>query len=167
MADKNSETNAKMARVCPELASEYARFPLHNKAWMSPKAKGPKDIPLWVSAPKGSPMKMDHVHGAGPKGWGYYHLLTRDSYHILYARLTNEMPACCCAMNAAARKEMSDWDDVKTIVYNRSVASIPDDDQAMRDAISLAQGEAQVHYHMEQNFQLATGMGMHGSAPGL
>jgi hypothetical protein len=77
------------------------------------------------------------------------------------------MPGCCCALNAAARKEMSDWDDVKTIVYNRSIASIPDDDQAKKDAISDAQGVAHGHYQMEQNFQLAVGMGMHGSAPGL
>ena len=62
---------------------------------------------------------------------------------------------------------MSDWDDVKTIVYNRSVARIPDDVQAKKDAISIAQGEAQSHYHAEQNFQLAVGVGMHASAPGL
>jgi hypothetical protein len=158
--NKHAEINAKMARICPELASEYARYPLHNKAWMRPNANGPKDVPLWISAPKGSSsLKLDYVHGAGPRGWGYYHLLTRDSYVSLYARITNEMPACgCCALNATARKEVSDWDDVKTIVYNRSIATIPDDDQAKRDAISLAQGEAQGHYHMEQNFQLAVGM---------
>ena len=158
MSDKNAQINAKMARVCPELASEYAKYPLAMKAWMSPGAKGPKDAPMFIAGPRGSPMKMDHVHGAGPKGWGYYHLLTRDSYINLYARLTNETPLCCCGFSAQARTEMSEWDDVKTIVYNRSVARIPDDVQGKKDAISLAQGEAQGHYHAEQNFQLAVGV---------
>ncbi|CAB9500074.1 expressed unknown protein [Seminavis robusta] len=159
MADKNAKINAKMARVCPELASEYARYPLQMKSWVSPDAMGPNKNPCWISAPRGTTeRKDDYAFGAGKKGWGYYHLLTRDSYTILYARLTNEMPGCCCAFSAEARRQMSDWDDVKTIVYNRSVATIPDDAQAKKDAIRLAQGVAQAHYHEGQNFQLAVGV---------
>ena len=29
--DRDAETNAKMARVCPELASRYAKYPLQRK----------------------------------------------------------------------------------------------------------------------------------------
>jgi len=159
MGDKIAETNAKMVRFCPELASQYAKYPLQGKQWMNPSAKSPKGDPLFISAPKGSALKMDYAHGAGRKGWGYYHMSTVDSYKILYARLTMEMPGgCCCAVTPSAMKEVSEWDDVKTICYNRSVASIPDDVQAKKDAISIAQGVAQAHYHEGQNFQLAVGM---------
>ena len=160
MSDKITETNAKMAKFCPELASEFAKYPLQNKFWMDANASGPKGVPMWISAPKGSPLKMDYAHGAGKRGWGYYHLLTRDSYNILYARLTMEMPGgCCCAVTPAQYKEVSEWDDVKQIVYNRSVATIPDDEQAKKDALSIARGVAQAHYHAEQNFQLAVAAG--------
>lgn len=168
MSDKNAETNAKMARFCPELASEYAKYPLQGiRAWLSPNGTGPKGVPCWISAPKGSAMKMDYVHGPGKKGFGYYHILTRDSYTILYARLTHEMPGCCCALSPTARKEVSDWDDVKQIVYNRSVATRPDDVQAKKDAIDIARGVAKAHYNVDQNFQLAVGIGLHAAAPGL
>ena len=110
---------------------------------------------------------MDYAHGAGKRGWGYYHLLTRESYVILYSRLTQEMPGVCCAVTPAQYKEVSAWDDVKQICYNRSVASRPDDAQAKEDALAIARGVAQAHYHTEQNFQLAVMVGMHAAAPGL
>lgn len=127
-------------KFAPELASVYAKYPLSCSAWMSPDAKGPSGAACFVSAPRGSPLKTDYVHGPGPKGFGYYHLLTRDSYVILYARLTNDMPGCCCDCRPTVRQEVSDWDDVKTTVYNRSVATKPDDVQAKKDAISIARG---------------------------
>ena len=140
MDDRNAKLNEKMVRFAPELASEYAKYPLSYPSWIRPTGNGPKNSPCFESAPRGSAMKMDYVHGPGPKGFGYYHLLTREAYVILYARLTNEMPGCCCDCRPTVRKEVSDWDDVKTVVYNRSVATKPDDVQAKKDAISLAQG---------------------------
>ena len=140
MGDKNAKTNEKMVKFAPELASEYAKYPLSYRSWMSPDAQGPKNSPCFISAPRGAPMKMDYVHGPGPKGFGYYHVLTRDSYVILYARLTNEMPGCCCDCRPTVRQEVSDWDDVKTICYNRSVATKPDDAQAKKDALAIARG---------------------------
>lgn len=145
MGDRNAELNAKMVKFCPELASKYAQYPMQMKSWVSPTAKAPNGDSCWISAPMGSPLKQDYVLGPGQNGRGYYHILTRDSYKILYARLTHEMPGCCCAFSAAKRKELSDWDDVKTVVYNRSVARIPDDNQAKKDAISIARGAAQAH----------------------
>jgi hypothetical protein len=154
MGDKNAQLNAKMVQYCPELASEYAKYPLAYKAWLDPKGTGPKGVPCFITAPQGSEMKLDYAHGAGPRGWGYYHILTRPAYVILYSRLTQEMPCCCCA---SGNKKVSDWDDVKTVVYNRSVATKPDDAQARKDAIAKAQGVAQAHYHTDQNFQLIVG----------
>lgn len=159
MGDKNAQLNSKMVKYCPELASEWAKYPLAYKAWLSPNGTGPKGVPCWIPAPKGTEMKLDYVHGAGPRGWGYYHLLCRQSYTILYARLTNEMPCCCCA---SGNKSLSEWEDVKNVVYNRSVASKPDDAQAHKDAIAIAKGTAQAHYHVDQNFQLVV-----GGLPGL
>jgi len=39
-------------------------------------------------------------------------------------------------------------------VYNRSVASIPDDEQGARDAIAIARGTAKAVYNFTQNEQL-------------
>ena len=43
-----------------------------------------------------------------------------------------------------------DYDDVKTIVYNRSVASKPDDGQAAKDAIAIAQAKAKGVYNVAE-----------------
>lgn len=146
-----------MARVASELSSPYAKFPLKRKAWLSPAGKTAKGEAAYISAPSGSPARANYVHGPGSRGFGYYHLLTPDSYKALYARLHNQAPNPCCACSKVARQELSDFDDVKTIVYNRSVARIPDDDQGREDALAIARGEAKAVYNFTQNEQLILG----------
>ena len=131
------ETNRKMAKYCPELASEYAKYPMQRAKWLKPKETDPEGKPCFLAGPDAGP-KPNYVFGPGECGRGYYHLLTLSSYQILYPRLANEQPTGCCACNAKARKEVDEYDDVARIVYNRSVASIPNDEQAVRDGISSA-----------------------------
>ena len=69
----------------------------------------------------------------------------------------HEAPGGCCACSKAARKEYSDWDDVKRIVYNRSVASVPDDKVGAQDAVNGARQTAQNWHNGLQNEQLAIG----------
>ncbi len=37
----SSATNAKMVRFVPELASEYAKYPMKQSRWLDPKEKDP------------------------------------------------------------------------------------------------------------------------------
>ncbi len=97
-------------------------------------------------------IKEDYVWGPGPKGYGYYHLLTRAAYIALHARLSHQSSVGCCCM--PQRQELVDLDETKDIVYNRSIASRPDDILAYKEAIALAQGEAQTVYNQTQDLQL-------------
>eukprot|EP00957_Ditylum_brightwellii_P098248 7485668-Ditylum_brightwellii.AAC.1 len=101
--------------------------------------------------------RADYVYGAGPLGFGHYHLLTRESYVILYNRLANEAPIPCCACTKMARQELSEHDDARIICYNRSVASIPDDAQGAKEAEEIARGVAKATYEYTQNEQLVLG----------
>ena len=150
------EMNTKMVALCPELGSEYAKYPLKGKQWLSPKAKVSGDEYAFIASETDNGPKPDYVYGTGSFGRGYYHILTRQAYKVLYGRLTRERPplTCCLCSSAAARQNSIDWEHVKTLCFNRSVATIPDDDQARKDAIVAAQGMAQAHYHEQQNIQL-------------
>jgi hypothetical protein len=110
---------------------------------------------------------MDYVFGRGSNGRGYYHLLSRQSYTALYARLATQAPVGACACTKEARQNFSDFDDVKRIVHKRSVASKPDDAQAAIDAISQARQTAQAHYSMDQNLQLVHGVTGTGTVTGV
>eukprot|EP00563_Minutocellus_polymorphus_P000882 CAMPEP_0181033432 /NCGR_PEP_ID=MMETSP1070-20121207/7251_1 /TAXON_ID=265543 /ORGANISM="Minutocellus polymorphus, Strain NH13" /LENGTH=176 /DNA_ID=CAMNT_0023110853 /DNA_START=145 /DNA_END=675 /DNA_ORIENTATION=+ len=164
MSSGNEKTNEKMARVAPELASEFARYPLKRKMWVAPTGKTAKGEPCFIVGDEGSNgglMKIDYVYGRGVLGLGYYHLLTRDAHAILYKRLFNEAPVCCCTCSPSfalvPRAQVSDHDDVVIICYNRSVASIPDDEQAAKDAYNISRGTAKAHYQFQQNEQLIVG----------
>uniref|UniRef100_A0A7S2URI4 Uncharacterized protein n=1 Tax=Attheya septentrionalis TaxID=420275 RepID=A0A7S2URI4_9STRA len=154
-----AETNTKMAKYAPELASSYAKYPLKRARWLPNGERGPKGEPLFLQAETANQgVKMDYVFGPGPQGRGYYHLLTRKSYIALYVKLRNQSPMGACACTKDARQNFSDFDDVKKIVYNRSVASKPDDAQAAKDAISQARQTAQGHYNNDQNLQIGIGV---------
>ena len=118
---------------------------------------GEKGEPCFIAV-KGvtnQPMKEHYVYGAGTLGWGYYHLLTRDSYNILYVRLSNTIPYMCCScFNKEATRAIDEHDQITRICYNRSVASIPDDFQAAKDAEAKARGTAKAVYNFTQNEQL-------------
>mmetsp|Transcript_28013 Transcript_28013/g.44054 ORF Transcript_28013/g.44054 Transcript_28013/m.44054 type:complete len:180 (-) Transcript_28013:1213-1752(-) len=156
------EVNAKMARVASELTSPYAKYPLSAQTgrsmWVNPSGgRTAKDELCFIAGQgKDEPMKKpDYVYGPGTMGYGYYHLLTRDSYKILYVRLQSAAPvACCSCFNKEATRAIDEHDEVTRICYNRSVATIPDDIQAAKDAEAKARGTAKVVYNYTQNEQL-------------
>ena len=156
------EYNGAMVKVIPELNSPYAKYPLKEAAWTVPTGKiNGEDafIPYSKTADE-PPMKKNYVWGPGGCGYGYYHLMTRYSYAILYARISKNRPAtgCCCVASDPTQVSFDEWDDARTVVYNRSVASKPDDAQAKKDAYNIARGVAVAHYHEQQNVQLAIGV---------
>uniref|UniRef100_A0A7S2ELZ5 Uncharacterized protein n=1 Tax=Trieres chinensis TaxID=1514140 RepID=A0A7S2ELZ5_TRICV len=154
MPKSPEDINAMMARVCPELASSYAKYPLKGNMWLSTSATVNGSATFIAETNKQPPLKLDYVHGPGPLGFGYYHLTTRAAYRALYPRLQSQAPLPCCACTKDARNNLSDHEDVTMIVYNRSVATIPDDDKGKEDALAIARGEAQAAYHFTQNEQL-------------
>ena len=128
--------NAKMANLVPELDSEYARFPMRRSRWLDVAEVTSKNEPCFVASAKDVGLKKNYIWGPGPKGFGYYHLLTRASYISLYARLTYECPVSCCSFSRAARKKYAEWDEVKRLVYFRSRAVRPDDGRAYLRGVS-------------------------------
>jgi hypothetical protein len=125
--------------------------------WVNPNGgTTSKGEPCFIAGQgKDQPMKEHYVFGAGSMGSGYYHLLTRDSYHILYVRLRSTTPfSCCSCFNKEAQKAFNDHDDITRLCYNRSVATIPDDLQAAKDAEAIARGTAKAVYNFTQNEQL-------------
>jgi len=90
--------------------------------------------------------KEDCVWGAGPQGWGYYHLLTKNAYKVLHYRLHKEATPrqewCCIRSSNPAVVAREDYDVVNLILYNRSNASIPDDFKAQVEAVDHARGSA-------------------------
>lgn len=129
--------NEKMARFVPELASEYALCPLEYSRWKAPEEiHEPTGAPCFISS--SSPdltydgIRMNYVfcRKKGDLAAGYYHICTQEAYKALYARLCQEGApgvSCCCFRVGKARKEYTDFMKVKTIVYNRSISSEPND----------------------------------------
>jgi hypothetical protein len=129
MAMSTGEMNAKMLKFAPELMSEYARYPLHRTRWLQVSDASPKGEPCFVSS-SNEGLKMHYVFGPGPRGFGYYHLLTRASYAALYARMTQEspVPLCCtCFLSKEVRREYAEFEEVEKLIYTRSRSSRPDD----------------------------------------
>lgn len=151
------DINIKLARAVPELASEYAKHPLTRQFWLEASTKT-DEITGFIPHPKDpnfpntAALREHYVWGPGPKGYGYYHLLTRSSYKILNARLSHQSAVGCCCLPQSDNQ--ADLGEVKTIVYNRSIASRPDDMLAYKEAIAYARGEAQLAYHTSQDIQL-------------
>jgi hypothetical protein len=154
---ENEEINRQFANVASELSSSYATYPLAKSHWVDHKGTTATGEPCFVANAEENAMeKPDYVHGNGPLGRGYYHLLTRQAYAILYGRLTKSRPSggCCCFGTQDVKDAASDHDDVQTIMYYRSVASKPDDFQAVKDAIAKAEGVADSYYNITQTEQL-------------
>ena len=143
-----------MVKFLPELASEYAKYPMKYKVWLTPNQKGPKGEPCFLPSPDVG-VKMDYVFGRGPSGPAYYHLLTKTAYVNLYSKINSSNPVACCACSKASMKEMDEWDDVLRIMYNRYKAKIPDDEQGAKDAIAEARDTANAWHNGLQNEQTA------------
>ena len=160
----NSRTNENMVKVAPELASSFAQYPIKRKAWLHPSANiNDSGTPAFISNPEvrnnrratmPPVLKLDYVYGRAKLGWGYYHLLTKESYIALWGRLRNEAhpPARLCCF-ASPIGEL--YEEVKAIVYNRSTATRPDDILAYQESIVVSQGTAQAHYNVDQTIQFA------------
>ena len=71
--------------------------------------------------------KLDYVLGNGPRGYGYYHLLTQWSYHILYKRIKAMKPQGLAFFNKAIRRRRDEWELVYFIVSNRAISDSPND----------------------------------------
>lgn len=151
------DINQKMKEVAPELDSQFARYPLKRPRWLSFSEKDPEGKPIFLPADGTTELKRDYVRGRGPKGEGYYHLLNQHAYRNLHHRLRNQAPAQCCACTKSARQHYNEYSDVQTVVYNRSLASKPDDGVGAKEAIAISQMTAQSHYHASQNEQLVIG----------
>jgi hypothetical protein len=146
--------NAKMAKFVPELVSAYALYPMKRVRWLDPKEIGPRGEPCFIATSTNAGVKPNYVYGRGPYGTGYYSLMTRVPYVNIYSRLQNQPPVRCCALSKEARNEMDEFDDVRRIVYNRSVSTRPDDVVAAGDAIAKARGDAQEGFRLGQLSQL-------------
>ncbi|GFH44748.1 hypothetical protein CTEN210_01222 [Chaetoceros tenuissimus] len=169
MTTRDDEINAAMPKVAPELASKYAAYPMKRQVWLSFNGQIDGNIPAFIPHQKDPyyptiPLKEDYVWGTGPRGFGYYHILCREAYVILYHRISHMVaPGSCCSCFSPpppthapeqpfSAKELK---DVKDVIYARSVSSRPDDFFAVKEAIEAARGVAQAHYHVDQNIQLA------------
>lgn len=170
---RDDEINMAMSKVAPELASKYVSYPMKRQAWLSIDGQIDGSLPAFIPHKKDpnfptTPLKDDYVWGTGPRGFGYYHILCREAYKILYHRVNGmRVPGqgCCCASpppptDGGQRPSAKEVDDVKDVCYNRSIASRPDDFLAQKEAIEAARGVAQAHYHVDQNIQLAVMVGM-------
>lgn len=145
----SKDINAKMVEVAPELASPYARYPMKRERWSGLTENDPDGKPMFYPF-DGTDMKPDYVRGRGPSGEGFYHLLNPYAYKNLHVRLHNQAPNQCCACTKASRQYYEDFCNVQRIVYNRSVASKPDDGLGAKEALSIAQGTADSIYTFTQ-----------------
>lgn len=155
MPSSAQETNRKLVKFVPELESDFARYPMSHPRWLDPREKTPDNNPCFIKSESNAGPKADYVWGRGPFGHGYYHLLTQASYKNLYARLASEQRVGCCVCSKAVRKELDEFDDVRRLIYARSVARTPNDANAQIDAINQAKDTAQMWYNGTQNEQLA------------
>ena len=150
MSEQNriDEVNRKLVWFLPELASEYGKYPIERKKWLSPEdVVTPKGQPCYIKG-KNEGIKMDYVYGKGPCGPGYYHLCTKTAYVNLYTRIANECPVGICSFTNAARVQYEEWDDVKRIIHARQLATKPNDQIALEDQISNASLTAQSWHYL-------------------
>eukprot|EP00542_Grammatophora_oceanica_P013925 CAMPEP_0194031682 /NCGR_PEP_ID=MMETSP0009_2-20130614/4795_1 /TAXON_ID=210454 /ORGANISM="Grammatophora oceanica, Strain CCMP 410" /LENGTH=156 /DNA_ID=CAMNT_0038671899 /DNA_START=43 /DNA_END=513 /DNA_ORIENTATION=+ len=84
----------KMLTAIPEIATakqlSYYRYPLLGTHWSSTRSVNIHDLPGFVPATSnnfdGTVIKPNYVYGKGNRGFGYYHLMTQDSWKILAKR---------------------------------------------------------------------------------
>jgi hypothetical protein len=159
MTDKAKVLNSKMVRFLPELASVYAQYPLAYDRWRNPTERGPNGEPCFIASSQDNGIHEHYTYSKrAPNGPGYYHLLTKMAYISLYGRITQIPPStCCCSFSAETRQAMDSWDDVRRLMYNRSVAPTPNDSAGQQAAISNARDTAQAWHNGLQNEQLVMG----------
>lgn len=146
--------NEQMKMACPELGSPYAAYPMTREAWLSMDGTGPNSAPAFLGGAN-TGLKAHYVYGK-PRGDekppGYYHLLTREAYSILFQRVSNEAPVACCCFGDALMADA--YDTTKTICWNRNVSTKPNDALAAKEALEIAKKIANRTYNWTQNEQL-------------
>mmetsp|Transcript_9927 Transcript_9927/g.11885 ORF Transcript_9927/g.11885 Transcript_9927/m.11885 type:complete len:142 (+) Transcript_9927:76-501(+) len=128
------EVNAAFAAICPELTSKYAIYPIDFEKWLEldDVIDGEK---VFQKSDNDMGLKENYVWCKnGPRGRGYYHLLTKMSYVNLYSRLSSSAPSSCCA-NQEMRKKVDQWDTTRRVVYNRTRPTRPNDELGAESAI--------------------------------
>jgi len=133
----------------PELRSSLVRYPMKLSRWLDPKNpndKAPDGKPAFAPVAKEHypkkvsvryddvPLKADYAFGAGPKGFGYYHVLTQQAYVILTPRLQAESaPSVCCGCFKRAAEpngneaKRADLEEICVIIHHRSKSPVPND----------------------------------------
>mmetsp|Transcript_15808 Transcript_15808/g.34637 ORF Transcript_15808/g.34637 Transcript_15808/m.34637 type:complete len:127 (+) Transcript_15808:586-966(+) len=94
---------------------------------------------------------------SGPFGIGYYHLLTKQPYTILYTKHMNTAPNTCCT-GTSGRQAKDEWDDVRIILFQRMNSTRRNEVVAHSDMMGNASTLAQYHYQFGQNVQLIHGV---------
>jgi len=132
-----AKVNKQLAMICPELASEYAQYPLARDRWLKFEETIDGQL-VFIAADNDEGVKDNYVYcKVGMKGKGYYHLLTKVSYVNLYSRVGNSPPGGCCGGD---REEMAAWETTKMYVYNRSRAPRPDDTAGAKASVDHMEG---------------------------
>ena len=124
--------NKAFAMTCPDLTSKYAQYPIKFERWLSfdEMFEGKK---AFLPSEQDEGFKEDYVYcKRGPKGKGYYHILTKVSNNNLYSRISSSSPGVCCFGDA---KAIDAWDTTRVVVYARSRASRPDDEAAKEQCV--------------------------------
>ena len=144
MTKTQMSPNERMQLV-PELRSPFARFPLDRPRWIRPTREQhtPKEVG-WERTfiacpppPKGTKndVKMNYVWGPGSKGFGYYHLLTKESYVALSARMHSECAPpipCCGGATKESEEKRKELEHVYLLIVNpRSKSPVPQDTYAV------------------------------------
>eukprot|EP01083_Nonionella_stella_P263765 895622_1 len=103
------DVNALFRSYIPEMKlSKFGVFPMKESSWLDLDNKTESGQPAFIAHSiqmvngkeipvthredcnynETVPVKTDYVFGTGPKGYGYYHLLTRHAYGILLQRIS-------------------------------------------------------------------------------
>jgi len=102
--DDVAEMNEWLHSFLPEVRnSQFGEYPMKQQSWIwlnttvtgSDGVTNPAFIPTTINVKfredanynEKVPLKRDYVFGTGPKGFGYYHLLTRQAWVILNSRV--------------------------------------------------------------------------------
>lgn len=153
MAKTQMSPNERLQLV-PELRSPFARYPLDRPRWIRPtrETHTPKDDGAELTfiacppPPKGTKndVKMNYVWGPGSKGYGYYHLLTKESYVALSARMHSECAPpipCCGGATKESEEKRNELEHVYLLIVNpRSKSPVPKDTYAMNHTYADAGG---------------------------